>query len=95
MGRSRSPILFGHWCYIKPTSTTREVLIGYGTGALWLTFVIGVAVPAAAVHVWLSTGLVAAGTYSRYRPTGAVNPLRVGFCRIADHELLTVAVCAA
>ncbi|MBF6166417.1 M48 family metalloprotease [Streptomyces gardneri] len=54
----------------------RDVLIGYGARALWLAFVIGVAVPSAAVHLWLSTGLVAAGTYSRHWPTGAVNPLR-------------------
>ncbi|MFE7743069.1 hypothetical protein [Nocardia sp. NPDC057455] len=34
----------------------RDVLIGYGARALWLTFVIGVAVPAAAMHIWLSIG---------------------------------------
>ncbi|MEU2122780.1 M48 family metalloprotease [Nocardia niwae] len=54
----------------------RDVLIGYGARALWLTFVIGVAVPAAAVHLWLWTGLVAAGAYSRLWPGGALNPLR-------------------
>ncbi|WP_181719597.1 M48 family metalloprotease [Nocardia gipuzkoensis] len=54
----------------------RDVLIGYGARALWLTFVIGVAVPAAAVHLWLSTGLVPADTYSRNWPSVAANPLR-------------------
>ncbi|WP_063049858.1 M48 family metalloprotease [Nocardia arthritidis] len=54
----------------------RDVLIGYGARALWLTFVIGVAVPAAAVHLWLSTGLVATASYSQHWPNGAVNPWR-------------------
>ncbi|WP_159846999.1 M48 family metalloprotease [Nocardia sp. CY41] len=54
----------------------RDIVIGYGARALWLTFVMGVAVPAAAVHLWLSTGRTPAGTYSRHWPTGAVHPLR-------------------
>ncbi|MBF6468410.1 M48 family metalloprotease [Nocardia beijingensis] len=53
----------------------RDIMIGYGARALWLTFVLGVVLPTATVHLWLSTGLAATGAYSHHWPNGAVRPL--------------------